>query len=404
MPRVEELSASGKWKVKKPDNTGHVRQRTTSGYVPHTRPAGTTEIIVAKQGTKRKELESGWLMPSQDKKLHKLNPKDLFNDPMKVVGEAAVNWAATKLADWGTKKFTEWTAPKPVVAAAPYVVSTEDVVPFKRVKKSPQTTMKSAPSAPITSVKPKQNSARETTKPGSLVKHCPPKHSKPSAPRMATRARKAPTAPRGFASGFGTRSNVGEERKYSDVSLANLYCDTTGSVTMLNGLAAGTDATARVGRRVTLKSFHLRAFLQPRATYGAAGVARSRSLNRVMVVWDNNPNGGTIATITDILASATSTAHQNLNNRERFKVLMDVIGYQGGCVATTVTAPEFGTDFNVIERFQRLNNDVQFGGTGATIGDIQKGALLLVTIGNQVAGAGNGGEMNGTCRIRYTDA
>jgi len=218
---------------------------------------------------------------------------------------------------------------------------------------------------------------------------------------MASRTRKTPTAPRGFAPGFGTRSNVGEERKYSDTTFAALTCDTTGTVTLLNGLATGTDATARVGRRVTLKSFHIRGVLQPKATY--PGTARARSLNRVMVVWDNNPNGGTIAAIGDILATASSTSHQNLNNRERFKVLMDVVTYQGACAAGS-SAPEYGTDFNVVERFQRLNNDVQYGGTAATIADIQKGALLLVTIGDQAVAAGAGGSLTGACRIRYTDA
>jgi len=198
---------------------------------------------------------------------------------------------------------------------------------------------------------------------------------------------------RGFAPGFGQRG-MPSEKKVIDIAAANYACDTTGSVTALNLVAIGDDYTNRDGRMVTIKSAQVRGVVrQVDATCGPVHC-------RVLLIWDMQPKGGAIATIAEILSAATSQSFINLTNRFRFKVLRDQ-SFALGQVDNTATQSYNISIPQVLDWFVPLTLVTQYGGTGATIGDIQEGALLLVTIGDQAAGGG--GQLNATTRVRFID-
>ena len=124
----------------------------------------------------------------------------------------------------------------------------------------------------------------------------------------------APARTGGFF-GVGVRRSR-DERKVIDVDPALYAGDTTGSVTLLNGVATGTDFTDRIGRKIVMRSLYLRGTLSP-----VDGITLD-NMCRVLIVYDMQSNGAAPA-ITDVLKSATSIAQLNMNNRDRFRVIMD---------------------------------------------------------------------------------
>jgi len=213
------------------------------------------------------------------------------------------------------------------------------------------------------------------------------------------RARSAPGATRGFAPGYGMKGLKGE-KKVIDTSYTSHDCNTTGSVTALNLCATGTDYTNRVGRLAKMESVQLRGMVQPE------DADINNSLARVLLIWDSQPNGGALPAVTDILNAANSTSFNNLTNRDRFKVLRDHFVSHGfsQSTATQTFSNNAGQPGWIINDYVQLGEGyvTQWGGTGATIGDIQHGSLLLVTIGNQAAGAGS--VLVCSTRVRFTDA
>lgn len=185
------------------------------------------------------------------------------------------------------------------------------------------------------------------------------------------------------------------ELKYVDTTLSNLACDTTGSVTALNLLAVGDDNTSRDGRQVTIKSVQLKGLIAP--LDGDTNAAKGR----LLIVWDNAVNSGTIATIAQILTSATSFAFPLVDNANRFTILWDsnyAVG--GGSTVATQSYTQAPQVFSV-DYYRKIDQVTQYSGTTAAIGSIQNGGLLLVTVGSQ--GAGLGPAFNGQARVRFTD-
>nr|QXP07659.1 MAG: putative capsid protein [Arizlama virus] len=199
---------------------------------------------------------------------------------------------------------------------------------------------------------------------------------------------------RGFR---GTYSRSQVEKKYIDIALANYAGDTTGSVTPLNVCNEGTGVSQRIGRKTCLKSVQVRGMIQTTDEIVA------NNMVRLMLVWDKQVNGVT-ATIAEILSAATSASFMNLDNRERFVVLWDKHFSLGQVSNTATQAFSSGQTSHVVNKYKKLppGSFSIYDGTGAGIADINTGALYLVTIGMQAAGAG------ATCslatRVRYTDS
>jgi len=216
----------------------------------------------------------------------------------------------------------------------------------------------------------------------------------PSAPLAGSyRSRnRAPKYIKGAIAPFGGR----QELKYVDVAEASYACSTTGSVTCLNLLAVGDDNTTRDGRQVCIKSVQLRGIVNP------ASPACNVTNARVMLVWDNAANSGTIATIAMILAASTSNSFPLIDNAQRFTVLMDRTFAIGQVSNTATQSYAWGPATYNIDFYKKMNSVTQYSGTTAAIGSIQNGALLLVTIGDQVAGVAAVAKI--ASRVRFTDS
>jgi len=196
---------------------------------------------------------------------------------------------------------------------------------------------------------------------------------------------------KGAVAAYGGR----QELKYVDTALSNLACDTTGSVTALNLVAVGDDNNTRDGRQVTIKSVQLKGITIPQDSN------KANNLERMMLVWDNANNSGALPAVSDILTSATSVAFPKIDNAQRFTVLWDWQRASGALDTTATSSYSLSPGTFAIDYYKKINQVTQYSGTTAAIGSIANGSLLLVTIGNQAAGAAD--TFYGQSRVRFTD-
>jgi len=182
------------------------------------------------------------------------------------------------------------------------------------------------------------------------------------------------------------------ETGFVDLASAIYNFDTTGTIALIATIPQGTSVSQRVGKKIRVNSIQCR---------GNMGQNASASTNDVclLIVYDTRPTGA-LPAITDILQSVSSRAFNNDANSDRFRILKRVDRSLVGNPAATA----YTTDtFKSMDFFLKVNKPMQFAaaGTGA-IGDIARGALYVVTVGNNAAGAA-AAQANLAFRTRYTD-
>jgi len=178
---------------------------------------------------------------------------------------------------------------------------------------------------------------------------------------------KAPLATRGFYGNVGVKT---DELKTIDLNFGyNPQANSGTNINLINGVAQGTDYNARVGRKLVMKSLFIR-FQKEFST-----TAPTKPVNiRVIVVLDKQTNGVLFsnANLLQFVASAgqSLTSPINLDNRDRFVIIKDkTLSLNGTAQATCF-----------FKAFKRLDHEVIYGGTGATVGNITSGSLNIVTI------------------------
>ena len=203
-----------------------------------------------------------------------------------------------------------------------------------------------------------------------------------SAPRSSTTMQAMRTG--------GWASPSGPELKYIDTN-ANTTLTFASSAfstgVLLNGVAQGSDATARIGRKMVIKSLLLR------WTWNLASTSTGGSPVRVMVVYDKQANA-TAPAITDVLVVDSFIGQNNLNNRDRFVVLCDYLSEPIGANSNTSVG---GTIYKSLNMGTMFNS-----GNVGTVADITSGSVYLF-----VAQTGGVGAVNPTfnwrARVRFTD-
>ena len=184
------------------------------------------------------------------------------------------------------------------------------------------------------------------------------------------------------------------EMGYVDVANTSYALDTTGTVTLLNVVAQGAGVSQRVGKKILLRSLQFRGNMQNGNTAAANDVA-------FMIVYDKRPTGA-LPTITDILALATPTSMNNDANGGRFSILKrwdEILIGNIAAAANYTEAAVKGCDWYL--DLKNRQTVYKAAATGA-IGDIEEGALYLVTIGGQAAGTA-AAALFGAFRMRFID-
>jgi len=212
-------------------------------------------------------------------------------------------------------------------------------------------------------------------------------------------------ATRGFRPMYGVAKGPKAEKKVIDTTTA-VSVDTTGAITLLNGTQLGNDYSNRIGRKITIKSIYYRGTVCITATNSAPPVDGDSSFQhwRMIIFYDKQPNGATPA-VTDVLVTATPTSHLNLNNRDRFKVLIDksfvVDPYKMVDAANESTWNRTAVN---IKKYKKCHiTTIYNAGNAGTIADISTNAIFLLWVGNRAATATDDGLAAFSCRLRFWD-
>lgn len=193
------------------------------------------------------------------------------------------------------------------------------------------------------------------------------------------------------------RGVASKETGYVDLAFATYNLDTTGSIALVATIAQGASVNQRVGKKIMLKSLQVRGYLQN----GAASYFNDCA---VILVYDRRPTGS-LPAITDVLVTANSSAFNNDANSGRFKIIrrwdFELIGNVTGTLATQQLTDCTAKTADDFVKLKGLPTVFKAAGTGA-IGDIEEGALYVITVGNNVAGT-TAAQANLAFRTRFVD-
>lgn len=182
----------------------------------------------------------------------------------------------------------------------------------------------------------------------------------------------------------------GGELKFVDV--ATQITITAGAVTwsagtLLNGIAPGSTASNRIGRKVHGKSLLFRYSLRLAAT------STGGSPVRILIVYDKQANAAAPA-ITDILTTDEMRYPNNLSNRDRFVTIFDHYTEPVSANANASTASVL---------FKRFDLETMFNaGAAGTIGDITSGSIYVFAAQTSSIATANA-TIDFAARYRYTD-
>lgn len=228
-----------------------------------------------------------------------------------------------------------------------------------------------------------------------MFKKTNPKERRQTAARAAIkRARATIISSRRNSFGAPAFRGRGSELKTIDVNSFASFT-TAGAVILLNGVTTGNDYNTRVGRKIRMRTLLFKLSPYIGASVGIGDVIR------VMIVYDNQTNGAA-PTVASILQQAQWDSPINLDNRDRYKVIMDKFLPVDACAfaAGAITTGSFTPP--VIQEFRNLNMDVQFNATGgALVTAISTGSVYLLAISQNTSSA-IGYYYNS--RIRFNDS
>lgn len=174
--------------------------------------------------------------------------------------------------------------------------------------------------------------------------------------------------------------------------------------TTLSAMVNGAELYQRIGRKIYMKSIHIRGFVNLIAT-------STEDFLRIIVYYDSQPNGVAPA-LTDIIQDSTA-AHNttimsgiNLNNRQRFKILRDHqmhvpnLVLNAGVVSNE-SFPQTDDQLNInffikLKGLEAVYNAVN----GGTVADITSGAIGIICFSGS---SNNSWELSFSSRLRYYD-
>lgn len=201
--------------------------------------------------------------------------------------------------------------------------------------------------------------------------------------------RSASTTAQAIRTGGWANPSSGAEKKFVDTSAT--FAPTASAVTftagtLINGVATGTDASSRIGRKAVIKSILLR------ITTSLATGTKGGSF-RILCVYDKQANA-TAPAITDILLADAFNSPNNLTYRDRFVTIFDQI---------TEPVDAGGPNERAMTLYKKLNLETLWNsGTDALIGSIASGSIYIF-VAQSGSIATNAPSVTIRARVRYTD-
>lgn len=192
-----------------------------------------------------------------------------------------------------------------------------------------------------------------------------------------------------------TISNT-SEIKCNDLDGLVSPADTSGGITCLSQISIGDNFNNRLGRQIFNKSVHIHGMLAPQSSISGP------SYVRLLVLYDKQCRGS-LPVMTDIFTTSTTMSSFNLNNQERFIILMD-LKYVCGEVYHAIGAYSYTNTNNTHLIDYTVNtNDIKttYTGTNSLIASVGTGGIFLITLGNKASTTGAQFTIN--ARLRFSN-
>lgn len=180
--------------------------------------------------------------------------------------------------------------------------------------------------------------------------------------------------------------SVSIETKTLDLLNNTLNFDNNSAVAncmrLLNPVPTNINSQSRIGKRINGKAIQIRGQIR-------SSTATLYEKCAVLLIWVRSPNlAATLPAVTDILTSQTSNALTNLSNAPKYKILRR---WELTCIGNTTT-PSTGQELHCFDEYvplKSLKYETLYDQTGSTgaINEIEKGALILLTVGNSANAA-----------------
>ncbi len=199
----------------------------------------------------------------------------------------------------------------------------------------------------------------------------------------------------GYYGRFTSRGNG--ELKFKDTTVSDTPITTTMVIQNLTVIAEGNGESERVGRKVTIKSVHIKGVM---TMVEATSAANTTDKVFGMLVQDTQTNGAAFAA-TDLLDTDVVTSFRNLANSKRFKILMKKTWlFKAGGAAPSGAAFVFSQDQKDVTINKKCNIEMEYDNSATTgvITSVRSNNIYWVT-------QSSGGFVNSvlTARIRYSD-
>ncbi len=198
-----------------------------------------------------------------------------------------------------------------------------------------------------------------------------------------------------------------QEVKFFDTEITNTVMSATWAAlepatTNLTAVAQGDGESNRDGRKFTLKSIHIRGFLET-AVQESQATPLSDILCRIVLVHDTQTNGAQL-TATEVMdAGGTDdiNSFRNLGFTNRFKVLHDkthrILRNNTNEGAVNLFASASTTYPFTINKTFKVPINVLMSDTGADIANVTDNSIHMIAITTSTASL-----MNYQCRLRFT--
>ncbi len=205
----------------------------------------------------------------------------------------------------------------------------------------------------------------------------------------------------------GPRSFANQELKFFDTEITNTVMSATWAAlepatTNLSAVAQGDGESNRDGRKYTIKSVHIKGFIET-AVQESQTAPLSDILVRMVLVHDTQTNGAQL-TATEVMdAGGTDdiNSFRNLGFTKRFRVLSDQthrierLNTNEGAV-NLFASPNTHYPFTMNKSFKTPMN-VLMSDTGADIANVTDNSIHMIAITTSTAAL-----MNYQCRVRFT--
>jgi len=173
--------------------------------------------------------------------------------------------------------------------------------------------------------------------------------------------------------------------------LGTSVVNSTGTLVLMATIPQGPGTGQRIGKKAFYKSIQWRGWI-------SADTTTSVGTGSWIIVYDKRPTGS-LPAITDILVAATPSSMNNDDNSGRFQI----VHRKDFAVMGNTTSPSTGMEVQPENGFIKFRREVVFkAATTGAIGDIEQGALYLITVGSIAAGTADLGLVI-NMRIRFTE-